>query len=130
MKNALLNWSKLMLMLLAVLGLAGIQGCKDDDDTNNNPVVEDGIYVKGAGTAFADFNTKALFKVTKNEILQTDRAALMELYIPVKAGAAGFNIVKVAGTTRTVYGPGADFKNWLTPNSMLMNQKQDCGKAH
>lgn len=110
MKNALLNWSKLMLMLLALLGLAGTQGCKKDDDTNNNPVVEDGIYVKGAGTAFADFNTKALFKVTKNEILQTDRAALMELYIPVKAGTAGFNIVKVAGTTRTVYGPGADFK--------------------
>lgn len=86
-------------------------GCSDDDDTGGGgTVVEDGLYVKGAGTGFADFSTKALFKVTKNEVLQEDRANLLELYIPVKAGADGFNIVNVSGTTRTTYGPGADFK--------------------
>ncbi|MBN1340251.1 MAG: SusF/SusE family outer membrane protein, partial [Bacteroidales bacterium] len=32
-----------------------------------------------------------------------------ELYVAVKAGTEGFNIVKVAGSVQTVYGPGADF---------------------
>jgi starch-binding outer membrane protein SusE/F len=34
---------------------------------------------------------------------------LLELYIPLKAGAAGFQIAKVAGTTKTYYGPGTNF---------------------
>lgn len=111
MKNVLFKWSNLAMLLLALMSVNSIQSCKDDDDDSGNPnVVEDGLYVKGAGTALADFDIKGLFKATKNEVLQTERSALQELYIPVKAGAAGFNIVKVAGTARTVYGPGADFK--------------------
>ena len=111
-KEIFLNFCSKYLLLTMVASLSfWMTGCSDDDDTGGGgTVVEDGLYVKGAGTGFADFSTKALFKVTKNEVLQEDRANLLELYIPVKAGADGFNIVNVSGTTRTTYGPGADFK--------------------
>ncbi|MBK9211752.1 MAG: SusF/SusE family outer membrane protein [Saprospiraceae bacterium] len=99
--------SKLLMATLVLLGLL-YSGCKKDK-TDPTPVAEDGIYIKGAGTAFDGFNTKALLKKTKNEVLQTERASLREIYIAVKAGSDGFNIVSVSGTTQTVYGPGADF---------------------
>lgn len=111
-KENFLNFCSKYLLLTMVASLSfWMTGCSDDDDTGGGgTVVEDGLYVKGAGTGFADFSTKALFKVTKNEVLQEDRTNLLELYIPVKAGADGFNIVSVSGTTRKTYGPGADFK--------------------
>ena len=94
-------------MMMAVV----VASCKKDDDPKPDPepLVEDGIYVVGAGTALTTFDIKGLMKSTKNEVDQSDRAALLELFIPVKAGAEGFNIVKVAGSTKTTYGPGADF---------------------
>lgn len=103
-------------MLLAVLAMIvfsfSLTSCSDDDDDETTPpvVVLDGYYVKGAGTAFTDFNSKAMMKVTRNEVTQENRPTLLELYIPVKAGAEGFNIVQVSGSTRKTYGPGADFQ--------------------
>ena len=73
------------------------------------PIPTDGYYVKGAVTAFPDCNEKAKMKVTLNEVTQTPRLSLMELYIPIKAGADGFNIVQVAGSARTIFGPAAGF---------------------
>lgn len=101
-------------MLFSAFALISIAlsftSCKDDDDDGEPPVVVlDGYYVKGAVTAYADFNSKAMMKITRNEVTQTDRASLLELYIPIKAGAEGFNIVKVAGSVQTVYGPGTNF---------------------
>lgn len=94
-------------MMMAVV----VASCKKDDEPkpDPDPIVEDGIYVVGAGTALTTFDLKGLMKSTKNEVDQSDRATLLELFIPVKAGADGFNIVKVAGSTKTTYGPGADF---------------------
>ncbi len=94
-------------MMMAVV----VASCKKDDEPkpDSDPIVEDGIYVVGAGTALTTFDLKGLMKSTKNEVDQVDRATLLELFIPVKAGADGFNIVKVAGSTKTTYGPGADF---------------------
>jgi hypothetical protein len=105
--------SKLNLKLMAMLFLASIMtftSCKkDEDETETDPVVVlDGYYIKGAATAYTDFNEKAMMAVTRNEVTQTERASLLELYIPVKA-TDGFNIVKVAGSKHTTYGPGADF---------------------
>jgi len=60
---------------------------------------------------------------TYNEVLNpvlptsTKRAQLMELYIPVKAGTDGFNIVKVAGSVTKVYGPGPDFAQVAAPTT-------------
>lgn len=98
---------------MSIMLLAGMVmvSCKkdDDDDDPKPPVVEDGIYIKGAGTALTDFNLKGLMLPTKNEVGQEARASLLELYVAVKGGSDGFNIVKVAGTAQTTYGPGADF---------------------
>lgn len=110
MKN-LFQKLAIMLSVIALIGVVfTLNSCKKSDD-NPPPtvIVLDGYYVKGAGTAYADFNEKAMMKVARNEVTQADRASLLELYIPVKAGAAGFNIVKVAGSIQTVYGPGTGF---------------------
>ena len=108
------NFSKLMkLAWIAVLGLVFIApSCKKDDTTVTPPVIVlDGLYIKGAVTAYADFDAKALMKVTPNEVTKKDRASLLELYIPIKAGAEGFNIVQVIGSTRKTFGPATGFGN-------------------
>ncbi len=106
-------------IMLSVIALVGVvftlNSCKKSSDTPAPTVIVlDGYYVRGASTAYADFNDKAMMKVTRNEVTQTNRASLLELYIPVKAGAAGFNIIKVAGSVRTVYGPGTGFTTITT----------------
>lgn len=102
-----------LLQLMSVMLLVSVVtvSCKKDDpEPDPDPeVVLDGIYLKGAGTALVELNEKGLLKATRNEVNQTDRAALLEIYVAVKAGSDGFNIVKVAGSTRTTYGPAADF---------------------
>lgn len=102
-----------ILQLLGVILLTGMVmvSCKKDDEPepDPDPIVEDGIYLKGAGTALADFDIKGLLKPTRNEVTQEERASLLEIFVAVKGGADGFNIVKVAGSTRTTYGPGSDF---------------------
>ena len=105
--------SKINFRLLGMLFLAAIvtmSACKKDDpEPEPEPVVIlDGYYVKGAAVAYTDFNEAAMMKSTKNEVGQVDRASLLELYISVKA-TDGFNIVKVAGSANTTYGPGSDF---------------------
>lgn len=99
------------LSLVLLLGLVFVtSSCKKDSTTTDTPVIVlDGMYVKGAGTALTDFDAKGLMKVTRNEVLQTERATLKEIYIAVKAGTAGFNIVSVAGNVKTTYGPGTGF---------------------
>lgn len=109
MKNA--NFLKAMKLswILVLAVLVGFSSCGKDDDPDPDPVIVlDGLYVKGDAAASADFSDKQMMKVTKNEVNQTDRAMLYELYIPLKGGKT-FSIVKVAGSTNTTYGPGADF---------------------
>ncbi len=103
--------SLLKLSLLAVAILVVFTSCKkDDDDPKPDPIlVEDGFYVVGAGTALTDLNSKGMMKVTRNEVNQTERSSLLELYIAVKGGSEGFNIVEVSGENQITYGPGADF---------------------
>jgi hypothetical protein len=104
-------------ILMATVMFAGtffMSSCKKDDDTTPAVLVEDGFYIKGAGTALTDLNSKGLMKETRNEVLQTTRASLMEIYIAVKAGTQGFNIVSVAGTVQKTYGPGSGFANVTT----------------
>jgi len=106
-KNAM---SKLLKMcgIILLLGVVAVS-CKKDPTPPVVIPVEDGTYIKGAGTALTDFDSKGLMKVTRNEVNQTDRATLLDIFVAVKAGADGFNIVVVNGTTQTTYGPGADF---------------------
>jgi len=79
MKNA--NFRKLMKLTWALLLGMGLfaSSCKDDTTEPPPVVVLDGTYVKGAVTAYADFDANAMMKVAKNEVTQTDRASLLEL---------------------------------------------------
>ena len=115
-------------MMMAILALIAmgftLNSCKKSSDTTTTTVILlDGYYVKGAGTAYADLNPNAMMNSTYNEVLNpvlptsTKRAQLMELYIPVKAGTDGFNIVKVAGSVTKVYGPGPDFAQVAAPTT-------------
>jgi hypothetical protein len=109
-RNYLKNLFKLAGMFIAALTLT-FTACNNDDDGGDDPInlVEDGIYVRGAGTALIDLNTDGLMQVTKNEVVQGERSSLLELYVAVKGGTEGFNIVIVTGGEETVYGPSTDF---------------------
>lgn len=96
------------LTMLVLMGTMFFVACNDDDD-NPPIVVLDGYYIKGAGTALTDLADNGRMTVARNEVNQTDRADLFEMYIAVKAGTDGFNIVMVKGDTLKTYGPGADF---------------------
>jgi hypothetical protein len=101
--------------VLVLLAMVTFTSCGEKDPVVDPPeVILDGIYVKGDAVAYSDFNEKAMMASTKNEVGQVDRASLMELYISVK-GTGGFNIVKVAGSTKTVYGPASDFAEVTNP---------------
>ncbi len=107
-----LSW----LFLAAVLTFTS---CNDDDP---DPIdVEDGWYIKGGGTALTELDAKGLFKTTKNETGQVDRASLYEIYIAVEGGTEGFNIIKVEGGVEYTYGPGTDF---LLVDSATLNVEE------
>jgi hypothetical protein len=79
LKAMKLSW----ILVLAVM--VGFSSCnKDDDDNDDNPVIVlDGMYVIGAATdGGADYVEAQMMSSTKNEVDQTDRAMLYELYIP------------------------------------------------
>lgn len=104
--------SLLKLSWLFVAAFLVFTSCEEDDDDNGGPVVvvEDGIYIKGAGTALSELTFEGLMKSTTNEADgNNEREGLYELYVAVKGGADGFNIVVVEGTSQKTYGPGADF---------------------
>ena len=110
MKNLMIKLST-MLALVTVFALVfGVSSCKKDDTTTTPPaIVLDGYYVKGAACAYTDFNSKAMMKITFNENGGAVDSSLLELYIPLKAGTAGFSIVKVAGSVQTTFGPATGF---------------------
>jgi len=110
MKNLMIKISTMLAMVALFALVFGVSSCKKDDETPPTPVIVlDGYYVKGTVTAYADFDDNAMMKPTRNEVDQKTRASLLELYIPIKAGAAGFSIVQVAGSARTTFGPAAGF---------------------
>jgi hypothetical protein len=109
-------------MILTALALVfivfGVSSCKKDSTTTPPVIVLDGYYIYGAATPYPGaFNSNAIMKVTKNEVTQTDRASLLELYISLKAGTAGFNIISVAGSVQTTYSPGTGFGIVATPTT-------------
>ncbi|MCX6247838.1 MAG: hypothetical protein NTW10_08905 [Bacteroidetes bacterium] len=83
--------------------------------TTSQGALTDGYYIRGACTAFNGLNESAMMKVAKNEVTNTDRYRLLEIYIPVKAGTSGFNIVKVFAQNQFVYGPGPGFGTVTNP---------------
>jgi len=108
-----------MWLALTAASTVGFVACSNDDNGGGGTtiLVEDGLYIKGDGTALTDYNINGMMKVTRNEVLQTDKSTLFEKYISIKAGSAGFNIISVKGSTKTTYGPGTDFKVITNPTT-------------
>ena len=111
MKN--ISFFKYSLLFFMAISLIGFNACSDDDDDvdpDDPPVfVEDGMYITGDGTALPELAFEGLMLSTRNEVTQEDRPELLELYIAIQGGSAGFNIVEVSGADRITYGPGEDF---------------------
>ncbi len=94
----------LMLSLFAVAFIS----CKDDDNGGSNPPqVEDGIYLAGEATNYADINTALLMTSATNEASSNAaRDGMYEIYTTLETGKT-FYIAEVAGTTTTKYGPSS-----------------------
>ncbi len=115
MKNNLFN-TKLSLVWLVLLAfVVSFSACGEDEDEVTPVILEDGFYVKGAETSYAEFDIKGKMSIAKNEVGQAERATMYEAFIAVKAGATGFSIANVAGANTTVYGPGTDYAVVETP---------------
>ncbi|MEA1897623.1 MAG: SusF/SusE family outer membrane protein [Bacteroidota bacterium] len=100
-----LNWSMVLVAATMILS-----SCNKDDDKDPPVVIEDGIYVKGLGTALTGYDAQGLMTATTNEADDNAaRAGLYDLYVAVEGGADGFNIIIVTGGEPTIYGPGADY---------------------
>lgn len=108
MKDLLLKTTKSVAMIAVLFGVISLNACKDDEEVPTETPVEDGFYILGDASAYTDYDIKATLSSTRNEVLQEDRAELLEIYVALKAGGT-FNIMQVAGTEKTSWGPSADF---------------------
>ena len=119
--------SRFMYAMMAAVMAFSFSACSDDDDNGGEdvgPKVLDGLYVKGAGTALSELKTAGRLSVAKNEVLQEDRASLYEVYVAVKKGSEGFNLVNVAGSEIVTLGPGSDFAA-VTEEDLHVDEPKD-----
>jgi hypothetical protein len=107
MKNHLFKgMTSILVLTLAAMFI--MVSCKKEEE--EPPVlVEDGLYIQGNGTALTELAGDGLMSKAKNEVVQEVRSTLYEMYIAVKGGSDGFNIVNVVGGKATSWGPGSDF---------------------
>jgi hypothetical protein len=112
MKDLLLKSTKMVAIAAALFGVITLNSCKDDEEVTpgggTEELVEDGFYIQGPSSAYSGFDIKATMAATRNEVLQEERASLLEIFTALKAGE-GFNVIQVAGAERTTWGPSADF---------------------
>ena len=90
--------------------------CKKDDNEPTN-LIEDGVYVVGTGTPLATLDSKGLMYAGVNEVKQKVRTGMYEIYMTVKAGTDGFNIIEKAGAVEKTYGPLAVVNKVLKPEN-------------
>ncbi|MBE0654649.1 MAG: SusF/SusE family outer membrane protein [Bacteroidales bacterium] len=102
--------STLKFMVMAMVAGSMLASCnKDDDDDDEDPIIVlDGLYLKAEGATDADLKSDVRFAVARNEVTQEDRSSLYEIYMAMDANQK-FNIVRVAGATKSTWGPAADF---------------------
>tara|TARA_B110000967_G_scaffold39149_1_gene38801 strand:+ start:1576 stop:2784 length:1209 start_codon:yes stop_codon:yes gene_type:complete len=110
MKDLFLKSTKTLVIMAALFGVITLNSCKDDEEVTpaEEELVEDGFYIQGPSSAYAGYDIKATLSSTRNEVLQEDRATLLDIFVALKTGD-GFNIMQVAGAERTSWGPSADF---------------------
>ena len=117
MKELFLKSTKTLVIMAALFGVITLNSCKDDEEVTpaEEELVEDGFYIQGPSSAYAGYDIKATLSSTRIEVLQEDRATLLKIFVALKAGD-GFNIMQVAGTERTSWGPGTDWASAMGGN--------------
>ena len=80
-----------------------------NDCAYQEPIVLDGIYIVGNGTALSELDAKSRMHIARNEVTQEDRPTLVDKYAAVKSSSEGFYIVIVDNGEITNMGPGNDF---------------------
>lgn len=108
MKNKFLR-KVLSISGLVLLASFAMVSCDDDEGGKDNPIlVEDGMYIVGDASPFAELSANGMMVITKNEVDQASRPGMFELYVALEAGKT-FNIIEVAGKDQITYGPGEGF---------------------
>ncbi len=98
---------KFISMCLVALSMS-FYSCKPEEVTPPE-VVEDGFYISGDASAYSTLTVTGAFKATPVENDNNSaRVGLLEKYVALETGKT-FTITEVAGTTKTVNGPGAGF---------------------
>lgn len=98
--------SKLNLAWMLLLAVFAFASC-DKDDEEKPILVEDGMYIVGEATPWADYDIKGQLAGGRNEAASNaERASLFEKYVALEAGKE-FQIVEIAGKAATKYGPDA-----------------------
>ena len=80
--------------LLAAAALAFTACDKDDDNDKPQILVEDGLYIVGEATAWADYDLKGQMVGGINEVDQQPRSTMFEKYVALEAGKT-FKIVEI-----------------------------------
>ncbi len=117
---------RLNLVWVLIAAIFATGSCKKDDNSPTN-LTEDGVYVVGAGTPLVTLDSKGLMYAGVNEVKQKVRTGMFEVYMTVKAGADGFNIVEKAGAVETTYGPLAVVNKVLTGTNDQPNETIQLG---
>ena len=80
------------------------------DMTFTTSILTEGWYVIGGGVAVTDFNGNtelAKMAIGKNEMVQVERPQLHDIFMAVKAGSEGFNIIHSGSKGVVTLGPDA-----------------------
>ena len=129
-KNALTSLMKISGLMLAMF--VAFTSCEKDDPKPDPVLVEDGFYVKGSLTPYAEIEFNGSFVAGKNEVDQAARTGMYEKYVALKAGAEGFNIHQVSGQDVTIWGPSSvevlDITD-ITDNPAITIQKGTLGNS-
>ncbi len=112
-------------LMLALVAMISFTSCDNDDPDDDPVLVEDGLYIQGLGTALDSLSGNGLMSKANNEVTQASRSSLYEMYIAVKGGSEGFNLVNVVGGVAENWGPAADFA--LVAEGDLDNEEPKSG---
>jgi hypothetical protein len=107
---------KFSLVMMLSLIMIGFISCKKDGTTVKPILVEDGIYVVGEATNYAELDAAALMSSATNEAASNAaRDGMFEIYTVIESGKT-FYISEVAGKAETKYGPSAVANEFFSYN--------------
>lgn len=104
--GSLMQKGRIIIFILAVFSLSiTLVSCLKGDDPLPEIPEDDGIYIKGKATAFDHFDRNGMLQPAKNLSTGITGQGLFEIFLAVRSGPAGFNIIEVINRQQAIYGP-------------------------